>query len=136
LVPTITGAAFRGLDATSPAAAPPPTPAPSPASSSAFAFASLTFRFSSCVSPEVHLGNNNTVYTPSSGVPAFPSSRSANSGSPLKRHDLYGNQQLRRRFRPLLPAIFRAKALRLKACTLYYKTDNGPSCSPVPHPRV
>jgi len=40
-----------------------------------------------------------TVYTPLSGVPRFPIPRSANSDSPLKLHDLYGKQQLRRRCR-------------------------------------
>jgi len=40
----------------------------------------------------------HTVYTPLSGVPRFPISRSANSDFPLKRHDLHGKEQLRRRF--------------------------------------
>jgi len=39
------------------------------------------------------------LYTPLSGVPCFPIPRSANSDSPLKHHDLYGKQQLRRRCR-------------------------------------
>jgi len=43
--------------------------------------------------------NSITVHTPFSGVPRFPIKRSANSDSPLKRHDLYGRQQLRRRCR-------------------------------------
>jgi len=44
--------------------------------------------------------------------------RSANRDSLLKRRDLYGRQQLRRRFRAPLPAIIRFEALRLKACVL------------------
>jgi len=41
----------------------------------------------------------STVYTPLRGVPWVPISRSANSESPLERHDFYGGQQLRRQFR-------------------------------------
>jgi len=36
--------------------------------------------------------DQSTVYTPLSGVPRFPISRSANSDSPLQRRDLYGKQ--------------------------------------------
>jgi len=61
----------------------------------------------------------NSVYTPLSGVPRFPIPRSANSDSPLKHHDLYGKQKLRRRRRAPLKAILRLMALRFKACILY-----------------
>jgi len=47
-----------------------------------------------------------TVYTPLSGVPRFPISLSANSDSPLKRHELYGKQRLRRRFRAPLKGVY------------------------------
>jgi len=67
----------------------------------------------------VDLLNGRTVYTPLSGVPRFPIPRSANSDSPLKHHDLYGKQQLRRRCRAPLKAILRLTALRFKACILY-----------------
>jgi len=49
--------------------------------------------------PPNTLRYQHTVYTPLSGVPRFPIPRSANSDSPLKHHNLYGKQQLRRRCR-------------------------------------
>jgi len=63
-------------------------------------------------------GPIHTVYTPSSGVPWSPISSSANSDSPLKRHDLYGKQQLRLQILRS-KAILRLMALHLKACMLY-----------------
>jgi len=72
------------------------------------------------ISYEVKCNNDMyTVYAPSSGVPRFPIPRSANSSSPLRHHDLYGKQQLRRRCRAPLKAILRLMALRFKACILY-----------------
>jgi len=78
----------------------------------------------------VNAALQNTVYTPFSGVPRFPIPRSANSDSPLKHHDLYGKQQLRRRYRAPLQAILRLMALRLKACILYSNHSNQPK---IPH---
>jgi len=59
------------------------------------------------------------VYSPLSGVPRFPSSRSADGDFALEHHDLHRKEQLHRRFRAPPPAIFRLKALRLKAFILY-----------------
>jgi len=55
-----------------------------------------------------------TVYMPLSGVPPFPTPRSANSDFPNIHHDLHWKEQLRRRFHAPLTVIFRTKALRLR----------------------
>jgi len=72
-----------------------------------------------------------TVYTPSSGVPRFPILRSANSDSPLKRHDLYGKQQLHRRCCAPLTAILCLEALRLKACICFRTKPRSPFAWPL-----
>jgi len=62
----------------------------------------------------------NTVYTPLSGVPQFPISRSANSDSPLERHDLFWEtHSCVADFALRLKAIFRLMVLRYYTCTLY-----------------
>jgi len=73
-----------------------------------------------------HLGQMwkrvNTVYTPLSGVPRFPIPRSANSDSPLKHHDLYGKQQLRRRCRAPLNGNSPLNGTPLKGVYTVYPT--------------
>jgi len=59
-----------------------------------------------------HVACLRLQYTPSSGVPRSPISRSANSDSPLERQNLYGRQLLRCRACAPLPAISRRTPLK------------------------